>query len=503
MRQRIFTLFLACIFLLTACGSGGSSASSSASSPPPEDHSSGVSPAPEAPAAPLTLAAYPAVSFHPLLSGNKANLTLAPLMYEGLFSVDSQFQAVPLLCAGYTVSEDRLTWTFTLRSGVTFSDGTPLTGETAAQALQTALDPASRYAGRLSCVQSIRGSEGKLILTLSQPNSSLPLLLDIPLALGSGARPLGTGPYLLTDSGGSLSLTARSDWWQGPGSLPVQEIRLASLTKPDELISAFNSGEVSLIDVDLTGNSELGSSGSYQVWDYPSTDLLYLGFNTSQGLCQDPEIRRAVARAIDRDTLSETIFARHAAAAAIPVHPVSPLYNGELAKRLSYDPSILTGLELKGRALTLLVNIENTAKSAAANEIARQLQEAGLRVTVERLPWEEYTASLAARDFDLYLGEVYLTPDFDLSALIAPGGTLNYGGWEDGVISGLLSAFRTAEGELRQSAAASLYRYLCQQAPIAPICFKNGSVLTQYGRLDQLNPTQYNVFYDLSQWTVP
>ena len=62
---------------------------------------------------------------------------------------------------------------------------------------------------------------------------------------------------------------------------------------------------------------------------------------------------------------------------------------------------------------------------------------------------------------------------------------------------------RQAEGELRQSAASSLYRYLCQQAPIAPICFKNGSVLTQYGRLDQLNPTQYNVFYDLSQWAVP
>ena len=108
---------------------------------------------------------------------------------------------------------------------------------------------------------------------------------------------------------------------RAPAPLPVQEIRLASLTKSDELVSAFNSGEVSLIDVDLTGNSELGSSGSYQVWDYPSTDLLYLGFNASQGLCRDPEVRRAVARAIDRDSLAETIFARHAAAAAIPVHP--------------------------------------------------------------------------------------------------------------------------------------------------------------------------------------
>lgn len=129
--------------------------------------------------------------------------------------------------------------------------------------------------------------------------------------------------------------------------------------------------------MDLTGTSELGSSGSYQVWDYPSTDLLYLGFNASQGLCRDPAVRRSIARAIDRDALAETIFARHAAAAAIPLHPVSPLYNEELAKRLSYDPSILTGLELKGRPLTLLVNIESTAKSAAANEIARSSRRPG------------------------------------------------------------------------------------------------------------------------------
>ena len=90
---------------------------------------------------------------------------------------------------------------------------------------------------------------------------------------------------------------------------------------------------------------------------------------------------------------------------------------------------------------------------------------------MERLPWEEYTAALTARDFDLYLGRS-ISPRTSTSPLSSrPAAALNYGGWEDGVISGLLSAFRTAEGELRQS-AASLYRYLCQQAPIAPICFK-------------------------------
>ena len=89
-----------------------------------------------------------------------------------------------------------------------------------------------------------------------------------------------------------------------------------------------------------------------------------------------------------------------------------------------------------------------------------------------------------------------------LTALLGTGGALNYGGWEDSVISGLLSAFRTAEGELRQSAAASLYRYLCQQAPIAPICFKNGSVLTQWGRLSGLDPVRDNVFHGLENWVL-
>ena len=91
MRRQIFILFLAFSLLLSACGSeGGAASSSSASSPPAEDHSVGGSPAPEEFAAPLTLAAYPTASFHPVLSGNKANLTLAPLLYEGLFAVDSQ-----------------------------------------------------------------------------------------------------------------------------------------------------------------------------------------------------------------------------------------------------------------------------------------------------------------------------------------------------------------------------------------------------------------------------
>ena len=111
-------------------------------------------------------------------------------------------------------------------------------------------------------------------------------------------------------------------------------------------------------------------------------------------------------------------------------------------------------------------------------------------------------AVLARGDFDLYLAEVRLTGDFDLTALLAPTGALNYGGYQDASAAGLLRAFRAADGAARGQAAGALYEYLAQEPPFAVICFKNWSLLTQWRLLTGLTPTQQNVFYRFADWTV-
>ena len=66
----------------------------------------------------------------------------------------------------------------------------------------------------------------------------------------------------------------------------------------------------------------------------------------------------------------------------------------------------------------------------------------------------------------------------------------------------LLENVRKAQGEQRVTTMATLLRYLNQNAPIAPICFREGTELTQYDRVENLSPVQGNVFSNLSQWTV-
>ena len=497
--KHLTALLLAVLLLLTACGV---EVPTSSPSEPSTDVNQEETPPPEP--VPFTLAIYPEFSLHPVLAANRTNLTLAPLLYESLFTVDASFQAQPLLCRSFDFRlDDMRLWSFTLHEGITFSDGTPLTAKEAADALNLARSPGSRYQERLSDIDSITASEEdpyEFIITLRSSNGSLPLLLDIPIALGREDRPVGTGPYVLSEDG--TALTARPDWWQREKSLPASDILLRAVTRSDELIYAFDAGDISLVDVDLMATNAMGYGGNYQTWDYPTTDFLYLGFNTQTGVFRSAAARRAASLAVDRDTIASAIYANHAIPTLLPVHPASNLYQ-PVEEPLAYNPEGLAAqmeaLRLQGSALVFVVNSENVAKTSAAQLIAYQLRAAGFSVDLRQLPFEDYTAALTRRDFDLYLAETVLPADYNLFPLLYH--ELNYGGWQaqDAVIR-LLDLH--GESEDRQSRANQLFELLDEEAPIVPILFKNGSVLTQWGQLSGLSPVRNNVFYQLENWTV-
>ena len=151
-------------------------------------------------------------------------------------------------------------------------------------------------------------------------------------------------------------------------------------------------------------------------------------------------------------------------------------------------------------AVVSLYSLKPNDKVAMAQSIAQSLSAWDLTVTVEVLPWEEYLAAVQTGDFDLYYGETKLTADWDLTRLLGTGGAMNYGGWSSAVTDGRLTAFRTASN--RQQAGTGLYNHLTQEMPLIPLCFKSLSVLTHSGTVEGLHPTQSNVFYALSDWTI-
>lgn len=445
----------------------------------------------------------PGGSLDPVDCTDGMQQVVSSLLYEGLFRLDGHFEPQPCLCGSYTRDEAAGRYTFTLRPGVQFSDGTPLTGRDVKAALDRARD-SDRYRSRLAGISSVSASGDSVTVSLSSPNTALPALLDVPIAKSGGqdAVPLGTGPYFYTEEETGAYLIANQSWWRGE-SQPVERITLVDAPDDDAMLYRFSSHEVQLITADLTGVLAVSTTGSVGCVDADTTVLQYVGCNTSRAPLDSPALRRALSAGIDRANVASAFLSGHGKPASFPVSPASPLYPAELEEGHSLE-QFAAALGQSGyvseRTLTLLVNEENSFKRAIADHLAESWTAGGVPVEVRVLPWEEYTSALRAGDFDLYYGEARLRADWDLSSLLEPYGALNYGHWSDPDTSRLLGEYAAAED--RAAAMGALCARLREQAPILPVCFKSTSVLTQSEVVEGLAPTAAEPFYALGQCVI-
>jgi peptide/nickel transport system substrate-binding protein len=444
----------------------------------------------------------PELTLDPVTCADGMQQVVSSLICEGLFRLGPDFEPTPWLCKSYTYDADTLTYTFTLREGVKFSDGTPLTGNDVKTTLLRAKN-SERYGSRLAQMASVSADGQTVTVSLHSANTSFPSLLDIPiLKAGTEDSPIGTGPYLFAVETSSAWLISNQSWWQGTAQ-PVDRIALIEASDQDTMLYRFTSHDVQLITADLTGTAPISATGSISYQDANTTILQYLGLNTNREPLNDAGFRRLLSQGIDRSHLVSAFLSGHGTPTQFPVSPVSPLYPAELER--PYSLSDFSALLAESgysadRPLSLLVNAENTFKVSVAQQIASAFSAAGISMTVNILPWEEYTAALLAGDFDLYYGEIKLSADWNLSPLLGSIGMLNYGGWLDPQFDQYLANYLASSDPA--ASMEKLCAYLQKQAPILPLCFKSTSVLLQTDVLSGLVPTMNNPFYNLTDCTI-
>ncbi len=431
-------------------------------------------------------------SADPYLTQNKINFELMGLIAEPLFSLSDSFEPKPVLCSDYRSSGN--TWTFTVKSGVTFSDGSTLTPEDVKASILAAREPTSFYATRLSVIENVTSNRraGTVTVTLKYENAHFPALLDFPI-IKNGTRnstiPIGTGIYAPDES--MTKLVARDNHHSGK-TPHYKTLKLCNISTSDELFFKFNSLDVSIFTTDPTGTAAKTPSIPADLISIPTTNLHYLGFNARNEKLADKNTRRLIACAIDRKSIANSDFALMGMASALPVHPKSTVFSDEYASELEYNPDLKIEL---GIPLTILVNNENGAKLAACARIAESLTQAGTPTTVRALPFEEYTKALQSGDFTLYYAEVGLNPDFDITREL--GGSLNFGGVSDPSMTSALSAYLCGiEGRDNYFAA------FCDVVPFAPIFFKNTAMYTQKNFFREAFPSSQNVYSNFCDWEI-
>lgn len=444
----------------------------------------------------------------PITCTDGTQQTLGALLFEGLFALDPQFQVQNVLAESYSYDPSSYTYTITLRSGVTFTDGSALGAWDVVYSLRRACD-STRYAQRLRDVYYISGSGNTVWIELYTNNTNFPVLLDIPIVkygTESYAYPVGTGPYYYGSDDKGDCLLPYTGWWQQK-KVPLERIGLYRCKDSDTVAYAFYAHEAQLLMCDLTATSTTNVYGSGDYLDAPSTAMQYVGMNMNSTPLNDAAVRRALHRGIDRSGCVSSFLLGHGLPAQFPLSPASTLYPADFD--IAYSPDHFNaaitdaGWSSGNRVyLTMIVNSENDFKVRAAQKIAADLSRHDLQISVQVLPWGEYLQALQRGEYDLYYGECRLTADWDLRSLLATGGSLNYGGYSNAETDALLQRVLSASEADRAAAVLALCTQLQRECPILPVCFKSNSLLLPSGTVENAVPTAADPFYNFPEWKI-
>ncbi|MDU0365941.1 ABC transporter substrate-binding protein [Microbacterium sp. KSW4-17] len=348
-------------------------------------------------------------------SGASLEQALIDNVYQGLVTRDGDQDnaIVPALATAWEVSPDGLTYTFTLREGVTFHDGSALTADDVVTSLQTAKDDATvQNSADLAGVASIASPDATtVVVTLAQPN------IDFLFALTGRAGLIfkngdttnfqtaanGTGPFRVESwsTGQSLTLTRFDDYWGEKAG--VAEVVLDYIPDQSAATNAAVSGDVDVaLEIDPELQSQIEGTGNFSIESGLTTDKGTLAFNNAKAPLTDQRVREALRLAIDHDALAETLETAQPLNGPIP--PLDPGYE-DLTGSISYNPDRARELlaEAGAENLNLTLTIPNVYPGTLATFLVSSFADVGVTLKVDQV------------DFSTWLTDVYQNHDYDLS----------------------------------------------------------------------------------------
>lgn len=340
-------------------------------------------------------------------------------VYEGLFKLTDDGKVEPLLATKYTMSDDGLTYTFTLRDGVKFHSGKALTSADVKRSIErvTAADSQSARKSQLAVISGITTPDDKtVVISLKSRSISLPYNLSYIWIYGPGTKNYktaedGTGPYTLGTwkRGSSLSLERSADYWGGKAK--NKEVVFDYFTDATALSNALVTNQVDVVTSIQSPDAltQFDGNKDYTISNGKSTTKELLAFNDKVAPFDKVEVRKAVYSAIDTKKLLSSIWGKYGTLIGSMVPPSDPWYE-DLTKVNPYDVTLakkeLAAAGLPNGFTFTLDTPTYDPHPAVAEFLKSELAKVGITVNINSISADEwYTKVFKNHDFAATLQE--------------------------------------------------------------------------------------------------
>jgi peptide/nickel transport system substrate-binding protein len=402
---------------VAACGDDTKSASTSVEGKPPATPSGTLR---------VALAGEPQ-TLDPTRMASNFDIPITTALYDGLLTrTPDDFERLsPALATSWKSNSDATEWTFTLRKGVRFSDGTAFDAAAAKKSLEYYQRTESIFSFAVGPISEITTpDESTVVVSYKQAFPDLarymPLVKMISPKLLAGTsnaaerrlatNAAGTGPYVLDSFSSSRGVVAHANpsyWGDGPH---IKTIELRPIVEESARNAALQAGDIDLVTgISPRTAQSFSSDPQMNVSTLPSWTAPTLSLATQKAPLNDVRVRRALAYAFDREAIAENVLLGYATVTGTPQPPGTYGFR-KPATQYSYDPAKAKALLDEAGisqpvSLTMVAYSSNTLGGSIGQALAEQAKAAGFDVRFVQVPDAAGLGDLdkPQREYDIHM----------------------------------------------------------------------------------------------------
>ena len=345
-------------------------------------------------------------------------------LYEGLVKPTSDGGFIPAVASDYIISDDAKTYTFTLRDGITFHDGTPVTIEDVKYSIDRYAEIQGESSAFSSLVDSVEEQDDKtLVVNLKESYSEFLPMMTIAIIQQSNedpaGNPIGTGPfkYVSYTPGQNLELEKYDGYWQ-EGVPSLDSVEFKFIADVDTAFVELQAGTIDILKYLTSAQAEtLGDDYNIVQGSMNLVHAMYL--NSAYEPLSKTEVRQALCYAVDRDAINNFIFGGKSHIIGSHMIPaMSKYYEPEAETVYSYDPEKAKELladagYADGFDLEITVPSSYSQHVDSAQIIADELSQVGINVTLNQVEWSTWLQ-------DVYKGGNFQATVIGFDGTLAP-----------------------------------------------------------------------------------
>jgi peptide/nickel transport system substrate-binding protein len=480
----------------------------------------------------------------PMVTSDSASTDVQTFIYSGLIDLDKNLNFKGDLAESWTISEDGLTIAFKLRKGVKWHDGKPYTSKDAMFSYKFMVDPntPTPYAGNYKKIIKAEAPDdytfivhykepfARALLTwsLSQLPSHLLKLGEDPRKSPLYRNPIGTGPYRFKnwDPGSTLELTANPDYWEGRPNIDSVVFKvIPDLATQFLELKSGGIDQMGLTPIQYSRQTnDAKFTNSFRKYKYLASAYTYLGYNLKEPLFKDPQVRRALTHAIDKEEIVKGVQLGLGSPATGPYKPGTIWYNPKVP-RFPYDPElaqkILAGLgwedhdgdgwldkDGKRFEFTIITNQGNTQRANAGVIIQHRLAKIGIKVELRIYEWTAFLEYfINPGKFQATILGWNIIPDPDLfnvwhSSLARPGG-LNFISYKNPELDKLLEQGQNVLDPAKRKVIYDKAQVILANDQPYTWLYYPYALPVVHSRFMGIKPAPAGISYNFNRWWVP